>query len=93
MRTVGLERVMWGSDYPHHESTYPHTTEGLRRAFADWDPADVRRVTSENVAALYGFDVDALAPIGARVGPRVDEVRVALDEVPSDSASPAFTRR
>ena len=93
MRTVGLDRVMWGSDYPHHEGTYPHTTAGLRRAFADWDPADVRRVTSENVAALYGFDLDALAPVGARVGPRVDEVRVALDEVPADSASPAFTRR
>jgi len=93
MRRVGLDRVMWGSDYPHHESTYPHTTEGLRRAFADWDPAEVRRVTSENVAALYGFDVDTLAPIGARVGPRVDEVQVALDEVPPDSASPAFTRR
>ena len=92
MRRVGLDRVMWGSDYPHHESTYPHTTAGLRRAFADWDPAEVRRVTSENVAALYGFDVDALAPVGARVGPRVDEVRVALDEVPADSASPAFTR-
>jgi predicted TIM-barrel fold metal-dependent hydrolase len=92
MRTVGLDRVMWGSDYPHHEGTYPHTTAGLRRAFADWDPAEVRQVTSENVAALYGFDVDALAPIGARVGPRVDDVRVALDEVPADSASPAFTR-
>ena len=93
MRTVGLDRVMWGSDYPHHESTYPHTTAGLRRAFAGWDPAEVRQVTSENVAALYGFDLDTLAPLGARVGPRVDEVAVALDEVPADSASPAFTRR
>jgi len=93
MRTVGLDRVMWGSDYPHHESTYPHTTAGLRRAFADWDPAEVRQVTSENVADLYGFDVAALTPIGARVGPRVDEVAVTLDAVPAESASPAFTRR
>jgi predicted TIM-barrel fold metal-dependent hydrolase len=93
MRKVGLDRVMWGSDYPHHESTYPYTTEGLRRAFADWDPADVRRVTSENVARVYGFDLDALAGIGARVGPRVDDVAVPLDAVPADSASPAFTRR
>lgn len=92
MRTVGLDRVMWGSDYPHHESTYPYTTEGLRRAFADWDPAEIRQVTSENVARVYGFDVAALAPIGSRVGPTVDEVAVTLDAVPSDSASPAFTR-
>jgi len=93
MRTVGLDRVMWGSDYPHHESTYPYTTEGLRRAFADWDPAEIRQVTSENVAGVYGFDLDALAPIGSRVGPGVDEVAVTLDAVPPDSASPAFTRR
>jgi predicted TIM-barrel fold metal-dependent hydrolase len=93
MRTVGLDRVMWGSDYPHHESTYPHTTEGLRRAFADWDPAEVRRVTSANVARVYGFDTAALEPIGARVGPTLQEVAVPLETVPADSASPAFTRR
>jgi predicted TIM-barrel fold metal-dependent hydrolase len=92
MRALGLDRVMWGSDYPHHESTYPYTTQGLRRAFADWDPAEIRQVTSENVASVYGFDVAALAPIGSRVGPRVDEVAVTLDAVPPDSASPAFTR-
>jgi predicted TIM-barrel fold metal-dependent hydrolase len=92
MRTVGLDRVMWGSDYPHHESTYPYTTAGLRRAFADWDPAEIRQVTSENVARVYGFDTASLAPIGSRVGPTVDEVAVTLDTVPADSASPAFTR-
>ena len=47
---------------------------------------------SENVAAVYGFDLDALAPIAARIGPTVDELRVPLDEVPQDSGSPAFTR-
>ncbi len=92
MRTVGLDRVMWGSDYPHHESTYPYTTEGLRRAFADWDPADVRKVTSQTAASVYGFDVAALTPVGDRVGPAVEEVAVPLDAVPADSASPAFTR-
>jgi predicted TIM-barrel fold metal-dependent hydrolase len=93
MRTVGLDRVMWGSDYPHHESTYPHTTAGLRRAFADWDPAEVRQVTSENAARIYGFDLDTLGPFGAEVGPAVEEVARPLDTVPADSASPAFTRR
>ena len=31
---IGIDRFMWGSDYPHDESTYPHTREALRRAFA-----------------------------------------------------------
>ena len=93
MRSVGLDRVMWGSDYPHNESTYPHTTAGLRRAFADWDPAEVRQVTSENAARIYGFDLDTLNPLAAGVGPSVDEVARPLEAVPADSASPAFTRR
>jgi len=93
MKTVGIDRCMWGSDYPHHESTYPYTTEGLRLAFSDWDEADVRRVVTENAAKVYGFDVDALAPVAAKVGPTVDEVKVPLDEPPKDSGSPAFTRQ
>ena len=92
MKTVGLDRVMWGSDYPHHESTYPYTREGLRRAFADWDPRDVSRVVAENAAAVYGFDLAVLRPYAARVGPTVDEIRQPLDTMPKDSGSPAFTR-
>jgi hypothetical protein len=42
---------------------------------------------------VYGFDLEALAGIGAQVGPRVEDVAVPLDSVPADSASPAFTRR
>jgi predicted TIM-barrel fold metal-dependent hydrolase len=91
MKTVGIESCMWGSDYPHHESTYPYTTEGLRLAFADWDEADVRRVVTDNAARIYGFDVDALMSVAEKVGPTVDEIKVPLEDVPRDSGSPAFT--
>jgi hypothetical protein len=50
-------------------------------------------VTSRTAADVYKFDLDALAPIAERVGPRVDEVAVPLDAVPTDSGSPAFQRR
>lgn len=92
MRTVGLDRVMWGSDYPHDESTYPYTTAGLRRAFAEWEPAEVRQVVTENCAAVYGFDPVALAPIAERVGPTVEQVAEPLATVPDGHNSPAFTR-
>ena len=93
MKAVGVDRCMWGSDYPHHESTYPYTTEGLRLAFSDWDEADVRRVVTENAARVYGFDVEALTPVAEKVGPTVDEIKVPLDQIPKDSGSPAFTNR
>ncbi len=80
--TVGIDHLMWGSDYPHDEGTYPFTTEALRQVFADWDPADVRRVVCDNAAALYGFDVDALAPHAAEVGPLVADVAQPLTSLP-----------
>jgi hypothetical protein len=35
-----------------------------------------------NAGPLYGFDLDALAPVAARIGPRVAEVHVPLTERP-----------
>lgn len=82
---VGLDRLMWGSDYPHDEGTFPYSTEALRQVFWDWDPADVRKAVTENCAELYGFDVEALKPSGDRIGPTVAEIAQPLDELPEDA--------
>ena len=58
--TVGLETLMWGSDYPHTESTFPRSREILGRIL-DGVPEEERvAITCDNVARLYGFDVAAL---------------------------------
>jgi predicted TIM-barrel fold metal-dependent hydrolase len=72
--SIGLDTVMWGSDYPHNEGTYPKTRESLRAAFSGWDEKNLRRIFSENIAKVYGFDLEALAPIAAEVGPTVEEI-------------------
>ena len=41
---IGLDHVMWGSDYPHHEACWPYSRESLRRTFAGWNEADLRQV-------------------------------------------------
>lgn len=82
--TVGLDHVMWGSDYPHDEATTPYSTIALRQVFHDWDPADVRKVLTDNPAELYGFDVEALAPIAARIGPTVAEIARPVTELPDE---------
>ena len=89
------DQIMWGNDYPHREGSWPYTTEALRVAFSGRDPADVARMVSTNAADLYGFDLDALAPLAAQVGPKVDEVARPLEaeDYPADSYSPAFTLR
>lgn len=59
--TVGLGTLMWGSDYPHTESTFPRSREILERVLADVPEADRRAITCDNVARLYGFDLAALS--------------------------------
>ena len=68
---------MWGSDYPHDEGTYPYSTLALRQVFHDWPEADLRKVLAENAAGVYDFDLDALAPAAASIGPTVARDRPA----------------
>jgi predicted TIM-barrel fold metal-dependent hydrolase len=91
---VGVERIMWGSDYPHSEGSYPYSLQALRAAFGHCDPAETKLMLEENVARIYGFDLDALRPIGDRIGPTVAEVAhpLAVDDYPTDSTCNAFDR-
>jgi Amidohydrolase len=81
---IGLDRFMWGSDYPHDEGTAPFTREHLRALFHDTDPAELRNLVGGNAAALYGFDLDALAPLAAQFGPTVVEISEPLTELPPE---------
>jgi len=79
---IGIDRWMWGSDYPHDEGTHPYTREHLRSRFAAVDPAEVERLLTLNAANLYGFDVEALRPLANKFGPTVGEVATPIDGVP-----------
>jgi predicted TIM-barrel fold metal-dependent hydrolase len=87
---LGPDRVMWGSDYPHHEATTPYTRESLRRTFSTWEPASLQRLLAGTAAEVYGFDLQVLESIAARCGPTIGEVAEPLDQVPADATSPAF---
>jgi predicted TIM-barrel fold metal-dependent hydrolase len=80
--TLGIEKVMWGSDYPHDEGTFPYTTLALRQVFHDWPEGQLRKVLAENAAAIYGFDLPALTGPASRLGPAVSEVAQPLTELP-----------
>jgi predicted TIM-barrel fold metal-dependent hydrolase len=86
---LGLSKIMWGSDYPHDEGTYPYTTLALRQVFHDWAEADLRAVLAGNVARLYDFDLAALAVPASRLGPSVSEVAAPLTALP-DSPNEAL---
>jgi predicted TIM-barrel fold metal-dependent hydrolase len=71
---VGLDKIMWGSDYPHKEGTLPFTLEALRASFAGIDHDEVQAMLGLNTAHTYGFDLDALRPLADKIGPRVSDV-------------------
>jgi hypothetical protein len=90
---VGVDKIMWGSDYPHRESSYPFSTEALRLSFAGIDPVEVQQMLGGNAAQLFGFDLDSLRDAAGRVGPSHEEIGRPLgaDEIPSGAGRcPAF---
>jgi predicted TIM-barrel fold metal-dependent hydrolase len=82
---VGVDRILWGNDYPHYEGCYPHSRENMRLAFADVDPREVRLMLGENAARLYGFDLDELRPLAERIGITPALVATPLDEIPEST--------
>jgi predicted TIM-barrel fold metal-dependent hydrolase len=89
---IGIDRIMWGADYPHSEGSFPYTTEALRAAFAPCPPAETRAMVETTAAQVYGFDLAALREVGDRIGPTVAEVQAPLDpgDYPTDSTCNAF---
>ena len=75
---VGLDKIMWGSDYPHKEASTPYTLETLRAEFAGVPHDEVAMMLGGNAARVYGFDLEALRPIAQRIGPLVSDVDVPL---------------
>jgi predicted TIM-barrel fold metal-dependent hydrolase len=76
---IGVGNLMWGNDFPHPEGTWPHTKEWLRSQFWDIPVEETQRILGGNAAAVYGFDLDALAPLVSRIGPTPAELGQADD--------------
>ena len=90
---VGVDRIMWASDFPHEEGTYPHTREALAHAFAGVDSSEVSMMLSGNAAEVYGFDLGSLQEVADRIGPEVDAVRAGIEKIPEPTTSFAFQPR
>ncbi|MDH3704603.1 MAG: amidohydrolase [Acidimicrobiia bacterium] len=81
---IGVDRFMWGSDYPHDEGTYPFTREHLRQVFLDRTTDEKAAILGGNAAAFYDFDLEALQPLADRIGPTVAELEQPLLELPAE---------
>lgn len=71
---IGVGNILWGSDFPHPEGTWPATREWLRNTFHDIPVAETRQMLGLAAAEVFGFDTEALAPIARRIGPTPAEL-------------------
>jgi predicted TIM-barrel fold metal-dependent hydrolase len=53
---IGVENLMWGSDYPHAESTFPKSREIVERLLKDVSAEEQAMIAGENAAQLYHFN-------------------------------------
>jgi predicted TIM-barrel fold metal-dependent hydrolase len=86
---LGVDRLMWGADYPHTEGSFPNTRLALRLLFSDVPEDEVRVMTSRSAADVYGFDLEYLQTVADEIGPTVEEIAtpVAPEEFPEETMS------
>ena len=53
---IGVDRVMWSSDYPHNESTYGYSTRSLASVVDAVGEDDATKIVSSNVSTFLGLD-------------------------------------
>jgi predicted TIM-barrel fold metal-dependent hydrolase len=72
---LGVDKMMFGVDFPHVESTYPKTLHTLQTITEDLTDDELRKFLGLNAAALWQLDLTALEPVVKEVGFTMDQVR------------------
>jgi predicted TIM-barrel fold metal-dependent hydrolase len=83
---VGVDRIMWGADFPHEEGTTPYSREALRSTFSQVSVDECRQMLGGVAGDVYGFDMAALTEVAKRIGPSVDEIAQPLTEAPPSNS-------
>ncbi|MCB1704339.1 MAG: amidohydrolase family protein [Halioglobus sp.] len=66
---IGIENIMWGTDYPHPEGSWPKTREKLLAYMSGIPEPELAAILGTNALECYNLDGDALRGIAERIGP------------------------
>jgi predicted TIM-barrel fold metal-dependent hydrolase len=66
---IGTDVLVWGSDSPHHEGTWPKTGRKLHELFDGVPIEDARAILGDNFLRAYPLDRARLSAIAERIGP------------------------
>jgi predicted TIM-barrel fold metal-dependent hydrolase len=77
-QAIGVDKMMWGWDFPHIESAdWLTPRDNLRALLAKVPELEARAILGGNAVDAYCLDVTKLAPIAQRIGPMVNELVTA----------------
>ena len=71
---AGPDTIMFGTDYPHNEGTWPTTVKWLKRVLQGVPESDVRKMLGESAIRCYNLDPKQLAEAADRCGPTFEEL-------------------
>ncbi len=75
---IGIEKIMWGWDFPHIESAdWLTPRDNLRVTMQGVPEAELRAMLAGNAITAYRLDETKLRPIARRIGPAADEILTA----------------
>ncbi len=57
---IGIDNLLWGNDYPHHDSIWPHSMKVLDEVLAGVPDDEKEKMVWSNVVDLYNIDVSKL---------------------------------
>ena len=93
---IGIDRLMFGRDYPHPEGTWPNTHDWIRAAMGQIPEQELRAILGENAIACYELDRDALKKIAERIGPQPEDLLgdhvVAAEKIEHFDARSGFNK-
>lgn len=81
---IGVDRLMWGADFPHLEGAAPVHRQVLQHIFGGMPEPDLRKILGRNAVELWGFDASLLQTVADRFGPTVEDLAapVSLEDIP-----------
>jgi len=56
LQIMGEDNVLWASDYPHPDSTWPYSGAAIEAQMADLPAAMKKKLLHDNAAKLYGLE-------------------------------------
>jgi predicted TIM-barrel fold metal-dependent hydrolase len=53
---IGVDNVMWSSDYPHNESTFGYSEKSLATVVGSVGPDNAAKIVSGNIKKFLGLE-------------------------------------